>query len=130
MLQLSNFVSADNFFQFPVIYDQIYLLLRISDFQFLVSPIKVTMTSKHKAVLSLYKVMLRESEKFADFNYRGYALRRIKDGFRANSKLTEEALIDAKIQHAKDNLSIIKRQSAIGQLFNLNTKLTVEIPKH
>ena len=87
-------------------------------------------SSKHKAVLSLYKVMLRESEKFADFNYRSYALRRIKDGFRANSKLTEEALIDAKIQHAKENLSIIKRQSAIGQLFNLNTKLTVEIPKH
>ena len=51
----------------------------------------------------------------------------IDDAFQAKDK---EALIDAKIQHAKENLSIIKRQSAIGQLFNLNTKLTVEIPKH
>ena len=79
------------------------------------------MTSKHKAVLSLYKVMLRESEKFADFNYRGYALRRIKDGFRANSKLTEEALIDAKIQHAKDKRRVIQHYQRQG---NSNTTLS------
>ena len=75
--------------------------------------------SSTKKVLSLYKVMLRESEKFVDLNYRSYAIRRIKDGFRAQSQVTEQSEIETKIQYAKVNLDIIKRQTTVGHLFGL-----------
>ena len=63
--------------------------------------------------------MLRESEKFVDLNYRSYAIRRIKDGFRAQSHVTEQSEIETKIQYAKVNLDIIKRQTTVGHLFGL-----------
>ena len=77
-------------------------------------------SSNSKAVLSLYKIMLRESEKFADLNYRSYAIRRVKDGFRANARLSEQSEISGKINGAKENLEIIKRQTTVGKLFGLN----------
>ena len=40
--------------------------------------------SQRAAVLCLYKKLLRESSKFVDYNYREYALRRVKDKFREN----------------------------------------------
>ena len=82
-----------------------------------------------KAVLSLYKIMLRESEKFVDYNYRSYAIRRVKDGFRANARLTEESKIRGTISNAKENLEMIKRQTTVGQLFGQNRQLSVELPK-
>ena len=82
-----------------------------------------------RAVLSLYKIMLRESEKFVDYNYRSYAIRRVKDGFRANARLTEESKIRGTISNAKENLEMIKRQTTVGQLFGQNRQLSVELPK-
>jgi hypothetical protein len=85
--------------------------------------------SNSKAVLSLYKVMLRESEKFVDLNYRSYAMRRVKDGFRSNARLVEESKIKETVSNAKENLEIIKRQTTVGQLFGQNRQLSVELPK-
>ena len=85
--------------------------------------------SNPKTVLSLYKVMLRESGKFVDINYRSYAIRRIKDSFKTNSKLTESAKIEQQIQYAKENLKIIQRQTTVGQLFGLGQQLSVGAPK-
>ena len=68
-------------------------------------------------VLSLYKTMLRESQKFVDKNYRSYAIRRVRDGFKEGAKETDEAKVQANITKAKDNLIIIKRQTTIGNLF-------------
>lgn len=86
-------------------------------------------SSNSKAVLSLYKVMLRESEKFVDLNYRSYAMRRVKDGFRSNARLVEESKIKETVSNAKENLEIIKRQTTVGQLFGQNRQLSVELPK-
>ena len=82
-----------------------------------------------KTILSLYKSLLRESEKFVDFNYRSYAMRRIKDSFRANAQLIEQASLDEKIELAKQNLELIKRQTTIGQLFVPKQQLSVEVSK-
>ena len=82
-----------------------------------------------KAIRSLYKSMLRESEKFADFNYRSYAIRRIRDGFKANLTLTEQLTINNKIDIAKQNLQLIQRQVTLGQLFGSKELLSVEVPK-
>ena len=73
-------------------------------------------------VLSLYKTMLRESQKFVDKNYRSYAIRRVKDGFKEGAKERDESKIKENILKAKDNLSIIRRQSTIGHLFDSSYK--------
>ena len=83
--------------------------------------LSVMALSTNRAVLSLYKTMLRESQKFTDLNYRSWALRRVRDGFRANSRLAEQSSVERQIQYAKQNLVIIKRQTTVGQLFNLST---------
>jgi len=62
------------------------------------------------ALLSLYKQMLRESAKFQDFNFRAYAVRRVRDGFKANLVLEDAAKVQKSFDLAKTNLELIKRQ--------------------
>ena len=73
-------------------------------------------------ILSLYKTMLRESQKFVDKNYRSYAIRRVRDGFKDGAKETDESKVQANIIKAKDNLVIIKRQTTIGNMFEASFK--------
>ena len=98
-------------FNFQITFDNFYVLQMLS----------VMALSTNRAVLSLYKTMLRESQKFTDLNYRSWALRRVRDGFRANSKLAEQSSVESQIQYAKQNLIIMKRQTTVGQLFNFLT---------
>ncbi|KAL4623442.1 LYR motif-containing protein 4-like [Arapaima gigas] len=44
-------------------------------------------SSSRYQVLSLYRMLLKESKKFPSYNFRMYALRRVRDGFRANHSL-------------------------------------------
>uniref|UniRef100_A0A1Q3FCT5 Complex 1 LYR protein domain-containing protein n=1 Tax=Culex tarsalis TaxID=7177 RepID=A0A1Q3FCT5_CULTA len=76
-------------------------------------------------VLSLYKQMLRESQKFSSYNYRMYAFRRIRDAFRENRSLTDATQIQSQLEYAQKNLGIIKRQALVGQLFH-SDKLVIE----
>lgn len=73
-------------------------------------------------ILSLYKTMLRESQKFVDKNYRSYAIRRVRDGFKEGAKETDQSKIQENILKAKDDLIIIKRQSTISHLFDVSYK--------
>ncbi|XP_055689026.1 LYR motif-containing protein 4 [Lutzomyia longipalpis] len=82
------------------------------------------MSSKGK-ILSLYKLMLRESQKFTSYNYREYARRRIRDGFRDNKALSDSQTIENQIKYANDNLQIIQRQALIGDLYKTD-KLVIE----
>ncbi|XP_078055390.1 LYR motif-containing protein 4 isoform X3 [Mustelus asterias] len=61
-------------------------------------------------VLSLYRMMLKESKKFSSYNYRTFALRRIKDAFRENKDVTNPEVIQELIEKAKANIEIIQRQ--------------------
>ncbi|XP_071523046.1 LYR motif-containing protein 4 [Panulirus ornatus] len=70
-----------------------------------------------REVLSLYKALLRESQKFSSYNYREYALRRVRDGFKAGRNLTEAEDQHRELQIAKESLAVIKRQVVIGQLY-------------
>uniref|UniRef100_A0A182ILR3 Complex 1 LYR protein domain-containing protein n=1 Tax=Anopheles atroparvus TaxID=41427 RepID=A0A182ILR3_ANOAO len=84
-------------------------------------------SAAHKMkVLSLYKQMLRESQKFDSYNYRMYALRRIRDAFRDNKTLTDSASIADSLSYAMKNLAIIKRQTIVGQLYQAPDKLVIE----
>lgn len=81
-------------------------------------------TSKNH-VLKLYKTMLRESQKFSSYNYRQYALRRIRDSFRAGRSLADSTKIMEAVQKAEENLEMIKRQVVVGNLYAAE-KLVIE----
>ncbi|XP_068204520.1 LYR motif-containing protein 4-like [Palaemon carinicauda] len=74
------------------------------------------MAGGKREVLSLYKALLRESRKFSGYNYREYAMRRIKDGFREGKSLVGEEQ-QRQLQRARESLEIVKRQVVIGSLY-------------
>ncbi|CAH0698115.1 unnamed protein product [Spodoptera exigua] len=78
-----------------------------------------------RQVLSMYKLLMREAEKFPNYNFRSYALRRIRDGFKENKALTDLKQIKQQYEFATENLSIIKRQVIVGDLYRTD-KLVIE----
>ncbi|XP_030064647.1 LYR motif-containing protein 4 isoform X3 [Microcaecilia unicolor] len=67
-------------------------------------------SSSSAQVLSLYRTMLRESKKFSSYNYRTYAIRRIRDAFKENKNVKDIQDIQTLLNRAKENLEIIQRQ--------------------
>jgi hypothetical protein len=76
----------------------------------------------------LYREMLRESRHFDSYIYRTYALRRIKDAFRANRGVTDYEKKELLLKEAKTDLDIIKRQVVLNQMYK-DPKLVVEQQK-
>ncbi|XP_056377068.1 LYR motif-containing protein 4 isoform X4 [Hyla sarda] len=66
--------------------------------------------SSRVQVLNLYKVLLRESQKFSSYNYRTYAIRRVRDAFREKRNVDDFHEIQSLIYKAKENLEMIRRQ--------------------
>ncbi|XP_019377702.1 PREDICTED: LYR motif-containing protein 4 isoform X2 [Gavialis gangeticus] len=69
--------------------------------------------SSRAQVLRLYRALLRESQCFAAYGYRTYAIRRIRDAFRENKHIQDSAEIQKLVNKAKENLDIIHRQYCI-----------------
>ncbi|CAH1101728.1 unnamed protein product [Psylliodes chrysocephalus] len=82
------------------------------------------MASKTKT-LQLYRTMLRESSKIPSYNFREYAIRKIRDTFKQNKQCTESTVIQNQLKEAQRNLEIIKRQAIVGQLYSTE-KLVIE----
>uniref|UniRef100_A0A8C0CRR4 LYR motif containing 4 n=1 Tax=Balaenoptera musculus TaxID=9771 RepID=A0A8C0CRR4_BALMU len=68
--------------------------------------------SSRAQVLDLYRAMLRESKHFSAYNYRTYAIRRIRDAFRENKNVKDPVQIQALMNKARRDLGIIRRQAA------------------
>ncbi|XP_028824527.1 LYR motif-containing protein 4 isoform X3 [Denticeps clupeoides] len=69
------------------------------------------MAASSKAqVLSLYRMLIKESKKFPSYNYRTYALRRVRDAFRENHKVDDPKVQEQLIRKAWDTLALIQRQ--------------------
>ncbi|XP_018327853.1 LYR motif-containing protein 4 [Agrilus planipennis] len=68
-------------------------------------------------VLSLYKLLLQSSKKFPSYNFRNYALRRVRDSFREYKTITDQSDIAKLYNEGCRNLEIIKRQVIVGQLY-------------
>ncbi|XP_066181253.1 LYR motif-containing protein 4 isoform X2 [Sylvia atricapilla] len=66
--------------------------------------------SSRAQVLRLYRALLRESQRFSGYNYRTYAIRRIRDAFRENKNVADSAKIEELLKKAKANLEVIQRQ--------------------
>ncbi|XP_047667612.1 LYR motif-containing protein 4 isoform X1 [Tachysurus fulvidraco] len=63
-------------------------------------------------VLALYRMLLKESNKFPSYNYRTYALRRVRETFRDNRNVEDPKVLEQLLSKAWDNLAIIQRQSS------------------
>ncbi|KAM9637048.1 LYR motif-containing protein 4 isoform 4-T4 [Morphnus guianensis] len=68
--------------------------------------------SSRAQVLRLYRALLRESQRFGGYNYRTYAIRRIRDAFRENKNIKDSEKIEELVNKAKVNLEVIHRQIA------------------
>ncbi|XP_036112859.1 LYR motif-containing protein 4 isoform X4 [Molossus molossus] len=81
--------------------------------------------SSRAQVLDLYRAMLRECKHFSAYNYRTYAIRRIRDAFRENKSAKDPVEIQTLVSKAKRDLGMIRRQVHIGQLYSTD-KLIIE----
>ncbi|KAK7159091.1 hypothetical protein R3I94_005432 [Phoxinus phoxinus] len=79
-------------------------------------------------VISLYRMLMKESKKFPSYNYRTYALRRVKDGFRENLHVENPKTLDMLINQARENLAVIKRQVSIGLLYSVQRTVVEREP--
>ncbi|XP_039983053.1 LYR motif-containing protein 4 [Xiphias gladius] len=88
--------------------------------------IRNTMAASARAqVISLYRTMLRESSKFPSYNYRTYAMRRVRDAFRANRKVEDPKAVERLVEEGQQMLALIQRQVSIGKMFETQ-KIVVE----
>uniref|UniRef100_A0A3Q1BDD6 Complex 1 LYR protein domain-containing protein n=2 Tax=Amphiprion ocellaris TaxID=80972 RepID=A0A3Q1BDD6_AMPOC len=67
-------------------------------------------SSSRAQVISLYRTMLKESQKFSSYNYRTYALRRVRDAFRANGKVEDPVTVERLMEEGRRTLGVIQRQ--------------------
>ncbi|XP_056594363.1 LYR motif-containing protein 4 [Triplophysa dalaica] len=75
--------------------------------------------SNRAQVLSLYRLLLKESNKFPSYNYRTYALRRVQDAFRENKTLEDPKVLEELLNRARDSLALIQRQVSIGKMYEV-----------
>ncbi len=67
--------------------------------------------------LSLYRGMLRHGARFAENNFRQYALRRARTAFREHRAETDPARVEQLLAQAEEQLAIVKRQAVISALY-------------
>ena len=78
------------------------------------------MDASRRTVLTLYRNLLREGGKFQNYNFRNYALRKIRVSFQQNKQETDATKIREFILCAEENLEIVRRQAIIGNLYSDN----------
>ncbi|XP_069047142.1 LYR motif-containing protein 4 isoform X2 [Lepisosteus oculatus] len=66
--------------------------------------------SSRSQVLSLYRLLMKESSKFPSYNYRTYALRRVRDAFKENKHVEDSKTVEVLLNKARDNLAVLQRQ--------------------
>ena len=60
------------------------------------------------SIRSLFRSLLRQSEQFANYNFREYAKRRTIDSFRQNKNLSDERRIQEVVQKGIKELQMMK----------------------
>ncbi|XP_034427989.1 LYR motif-containing protein 4B [Hippoglossus hippoglossus] len=81
--------------------------------------------STRAQVISLYRTMLRESSKFPSYNYRTYALRRVRDAFRANRKVEDPKAVARLMEEGQRTAALIQRQVSVGKMYE-SQKMVLE----
>uniref|UniRef100_A0A3B4BZL4 Complex 1 LYR protein domain-containing protein n=1 Tax=Pygocentrus nattereri TaxID=42514 RepID=A0A3B4BZL4_PYGNA len=81
-------------------------------------------------VLSLYRRLLKESRSFPPYNYRTYALRRVRDAFRENRSVEDPKALEQLLNKACDSLAIIQRQVSIRKMYETQQTVVEPEPKN
>ncbi|KAM0735704.1 LYR motif-containing protein 4 [Formica fusca] len=76
------------------------------------------MIPNRSAILNLYRNLIQESKKWSSYNYRMYALRKIRYEFKENKMLTDKEQIRQCYAKGQETLDMIKRQVILGSLYN------------
>ncbi|CAG9940898.1 unnamed protein product [Clonostachys rosea f. rosea IK726] len=76
-------------------------------------------------VRSLYRQLLRQGNQFTAYNFREYAKRRTRDAFREHVAVNDPRKIQELVQQGLKDLQVMKRQTVIGQFYQLD-RLVVE----
>mmetsp|Transcript_11583 Transcript_11583/g.17711 ORF Transcript_11583/g.17711 Transcript_11583/m.17711 type:complete len:82 (+) Transcript_11583:188-433(+) len=66
--------------------------------------------------ISLFRSLLREAKKVDNYNFRLYAIRRVKLGFQLNRSLAGNEA-DLALREGQENLDILRRQVVLGSLY-------------
>lgn len=78
-----------------------------------------------KEAVRLYRDLLRHSVRLSSYNFRQYAVRRIRDAYLSNRGLTDQAQIDRELSYGHEQLNLLKRQATISQMYK-EDRLVVE----
>ncbi|XP_023696996.1 LYR motif-containing protein 4 isoform X2 [Paramormyrops kingsleyae] len=78
-------------------------------------------------VISLYRMLMKESKKFPSYNFRTYALRRVKHGFRENQHVDNPRTLDMLLGQARESLALIKRQVTVGQMYSTQKSVVEKV---
>ncbi|XP_077480438.1 LYR motif-containing protein 4 [Stigmatopora argus] len=68
-------------------------------------------------VISLYRMLLRESYNFPSYNYRTYAVRRVRDAFRLHKHVDDPKKVESLLLEGRQSLALIQRQVLVGAMF-------------
>ena len=74
-------------------------------------------TMSRQTTLGLYRSLLRAAGGFTNYNFREYAVRSVRDRFRANVALADSEAIDLALHEGRRQLEVVKRQSVVSQMF-------------
>lgn len=66
--------------------------------------------------IRLFRAMLREAGKVNQYNFRHYAVRRVREDFRKNAALDGGAAVDA-VASGEKALEMLRRQQVVGNLY-------------
>ena len=75
-------------------------------------------TAPSKATsLALYRSLLRAAQGFSNYNFREYAMRRVREDMRASQGLIETEDIMRAQREGQQHLALVRRQATISSLF-------------
>mmetsp|Transcript_4101 Transcript_4101/g.9339 ORF Transcript_4101/g.9339 Transcript_4101/m.9339 type:complete len:92 (+) Transcript_4101:79-354(+) len=83
-----------------------------------------------KEVISLYRELLRHGNRFSNYNFKEYVLRRTRDDFRSNRSVTDGARVAELVAKGRGDLEVVKRQAALSSMFKPNMEYIINVHKN
>lgn len=78
--------------------------------------------------MGLYKQIIKNANRFNDYNFKQYFLRKARTEFKAN-KDADASKIEALLMDAQKDLGVLKRQSIISQMYTFDKLVVEPLPK-
>lgn len=73
--------------------------------------------STHSALQPLYRSLIRQAKKYPQYNYREYALRKIKEEFTEAKSITDPLELEKFVEQERASLEQLKRMTKVQELF-------------